>query len=330
MASQQPKIGTQEHVPVLAERCVALLAPAFGEDAVAIDGTLGLGGHTELLLKSHPTLRVIGIDRDQNALRKSSARLAHFADRFTPVHTTYDHIAHVAGTYGPVGGVDGILLDLGVSSMQLDRPERGFSYSQDAPLDMRMDQSTGITAAELLAEASAAEIHHILQRYGDEKFAGRIARRIVDTRETKPLSRTGELVDLLEAAIPAAGRRRGGHPAKRTFQALRIAVNSELQILSETVPAALRALRVGGRLVVMSYHSGEDRLVKRALAVALESSAPPDLPVELPQHRPWARALLRGAEKATASEIEENPRAASVRLRAVEITREQPPQETYS
>ncbi|MBZ2199245.1 16S rRNA (cytosine(1402)-N(4))-methyltransferase RsmH [Occultella gossypii] len=313
------------HIPVLADRCVELLGPALAEPgAVYVDGTLGLGGHSELVLTRFPHVRVIGIDRDPAALALAGARLAPFSDRFTPVHAVHDSIGDVVAAHTETGRVQGILLDLGVSSMQLDEPERGFAYAQDAPLDMRMDQTTGRTAAELLASESEHELRTILYRYGDEKFAPRIARAIIARRESDPVTRSGQLVDLVRDNIPQAARRTGGNPAKRTFQALRIAVNAELEVLERAIPAAVATLAVGGRIVVMSFQSLEDRIVKRALARGATSSTPPGLPVELSEHEPYLRLLTRGAEEADAAEQARNPRSASVRLRAAERLRPTP------
>lgn len=322
------------HIPVLAERCLDLMAPALeipredGQPHIVIDGTLGLGGHSKLILERFSHVHVIGIDRDPRALAIATERLSTYHSQFTPVHTTYDQVGNVATEHGRAAGISAILLDLGVSSMQLDETERGFSYAHDAPLDMRMDQSRGLSAAEFLKEAEESEIRHVLYRYGDERHAGRIARAVVKKRETEPLRTTSELVTLIREALPAAAQRTGGHPAKRTFQAIRIAVNDELQILSDTIPAALGALAVGGHCVVMSYHSGEDRIVKREFARAATSTAPPDFPVELPEHQPWIQLLTKGAQKASEAEIALNPRATSVRLRAAKKLREQPQQGT--
>lgn len=318
------KPAAERHVPVLADRCLELLAPAVERPgAVLVDATLGMGGHSELALRRFPELRVVGIDRDPQAIELAGARLAGFGDRFTAVHAVYDDIDRVVAEHAP-DGVAGVLLDLGVSSLQLDEEERGFAYSRDAPLDMRMDPTRGSSAADLLATADVGELRRILRDYGEERFAGRIAAAIVRRRAQHPLIRTGELADLVRAAIPAATRRTGGNPAKRTFQALRIAVNDELAVLERTLPRAIEALVVGGRIVVLAYHSLEDRAVKRALARGATSSAPPDLPVEPETHRPYLRLLTRGAEEADAAEVAANPRAASVRLRAAERTRPTP------
>nr|WP_216077685.1 16S rRNA (cytosine(1402)-N(4))-methyltransferase RsmH [Isoptericola sediminis] len=311
-------------MPVLLQRCVDLLAPALAEPgSVLVDCTLGMGGHTEAVLEQVPTARVLGIDRDPQALELASRRLARFGDRFTPVHAVYDEIEDVVDEHAG-GAVQGVLMDLGVSSLQLDEPERGFSYAQDAPLDMRMDPSRGMTAADVLNTYDEADLVRVLRRYGEEKFAPRIARAVVRRREREPWARTAELADAVRAAIPAAARRTGGNPSKRTFQALRIEVNGELEVLERAVPAAIEVLAVDGRIVVESYHSLEDRIVKRAIARGTTSSAPPDLPVEPETHRPYLEALTRGAEEADAVERERNPRSASVRLRAARRLRPTP------
>ena len=310
------------HVPVLLERCVELLAPALtrhaadGSGAVLVDATLGAGGHAERFLTEFPGLRLVGLDRDPNALAGAAQRLAPFADRITLVRTRYDELAE-AGC-ATTDSIDGALFDLGVSSMQLDQRERGFSYAQDAPLDMRMDSEAPLTAAEILNTYDRAQLTDILRRFGEERFAHRIAGLVVERRERAPLSTTSELVEIIYRAIPAPARRTGGHPAKRTFQALRIAVNAELDSLSAALPAALAALRPGGRIVVMAYQSLEDRIVKTTFAAATASRTPVGLPVELPGHEPEFIAITRGAERADAEETERNPRSAPVRLRAVE------------
>ena len=314
------------HIPVLLERCVALLAPALtrqsadGAGAVLLDATLGAGGHAERFLSQFPALRVIGLDRDPDALSLAGERLAHFGDRVRLVRARYDEVAAALAESGlaATASIDAALFDLGVSSMQLDRPERGFSYSHDAPLDMRMDSEASLTAAEILNTYDRAALTDILRRFGEEKFASRIAGFVIARRERSPLIRTGELVEIIYDAIPAAARRTGGHPAKRTFQALRIAVNAELDSLAAALPAAMAALRPGGRLAVMAYQSLEDRIVKTAFAAATASRTPAGLPVELPGHDPLFTALTRGAERADADEIDRNPRSAPVRLRAIE------------
>lgn len=315
---------TPSHVPVLLDRVVALLRPALergdGAPTVLVDCTLGLGGHTEAVLSAIPTSRVVGVDRDPAALELAGGRLAPFGDRFTGVHAVYDELPDVLARLG-LAEVDAVLFDLGVSSMQLDRRERGFAYAEDAPLDMRMDGSTGRTAADVLNTYSAAELARVLRDYGEEKFAKKIAAAIVREREREPFTRSARLVELLYAEIPAPARRTGGHPAKRTFQALRMEVNDELAVLRRALPAAIDAIGVGGRVVVESYHSLEDRMVKRAFTEVTRLDVPPDLPFVPEGSEPALRAVTRGAEQADQAEIERNPRAASVRLRAVERVR---------
>jgi 16S rRNA (cytosine1402-N4)-methyltransferase len=318
--------GDFGHVPVLLQRCVELLTPALtrrhpdGSGAVLVDATLGAGGHAERFLTELPGLRLIGLDRDPTALDIARDRLGRFADRVTLVRTRYDGLADALAEsgYAATESVDGILFDLGVSSMQLDRAERGFAYAQDAPLDMRMDPASPLTAADVVNTYDEAALADILHRYGEERFARRIAAQIVRRRTRAPFTSTAQLVELLYQAIPAPARRTGGHPAKRTFQALRIAVNDELTSLRDALPAALDALAVGGRIVVMAYQSLEDRIVKRAFADATASRTPVDLPFELPGHEPRFRSLTRGAERADAAEVERNPRSAAVRLRALQ------------
>ncbi|QZY27965.1 16S rRNA (cytosine(1402)-N(4))-methyltransferase RsmH [Nocardioides coralli] len=314
-------MNTPSHVPVLLDRVVALLTPALDHDgAVMVDATLGLGGHTEAVLTSCPTARVIGIDRDPAALTLAGERLTSFGDRFTGVHAVYDEISDVVGDQG-LTSVDAVLFDLGVSSMQLDVTERGFAYREDAPLDMRMDVTSGPTAADVLNTYPEAELARILREYGEEKFARRIAAAIVRERAREPFDSSARLVELLYAEIPAPARRTGGHPAKRTFQALRMEVNDELAVLRRALPAAVDAIGVGGRVVVESYHSLEDRLVKQVFAAATRLDVPEDLPFVPEGHEPALRLVTRGAEKAGPQEIQTNPRAASVRLRAIERVR---------
>lgn len=311
----------ERHVPVLLQRCVELLAPAAQhEGAVIVDATLGLGGHSEALLRACPNARLIGIDRDTDALRLAGERLAFAGDRFTARHAVYDELPDVLRRAG-ASHVDAILFDLGVSSMQIDDRDRGFSYMADAPLDMRMDQSAGPGAFEVVNEYAVADLERVIRRYGEERFARRIAERIVAARAAGPITRTGELVDILREAVPMRSQRTGGHPAKRTFQALRIEVNAELVVWERAVAAAIDALAVGGRIVVLSYHSLEDRITKRALVAGATSTTPPGLPVELPEHAPFLRLLTRGAEEASAAEQLANPRSTSVRLRAAERIR---------
>lgn len=310
------------HVPVLLDRVVALLTPALEPDgAVLVDCTLGLGGHSEAVLERVGTARVVGIDRDPQALAMARERLAPYGDRFTGVHAVYDELPEVLESLG-LTSVGAVLFDLGVSSMQLDVRERGFAYAEDAPLDMRMDGSAGQTAADVLNTYDVRELTRVLRDFGEEKFARKIATAIVRERESEPFTRSGRLVELLYAEIPAPARRTGGHPAKRTFQALRMEVNDELAVLRRAIPAAIDAIGVGGRVVVESYHSLEDRLVKQAFVAATRLDVPDDMPFVPEGHEPALRLVTRGAEKASPDEISENPRAASVRLRAVERVRE--------
>lgn len=310
-------VDTSLHTPVLLERTVELLAPALTKPgAVLVDATLGMGGHAEAFLSRFPNLVLVGIDRDREALGLARERLAPFGDRVHLVHAVHDAVPEALASL-EIESASGILFDLGVSSLQLDRVDRGFSYSQDAPLDMRMDATSELTAERILAEYSEFDLRRIFFEYGEEKLAPRYARKIVQAREISPLSRSGQLVDLIIAATPAAARR-AGHPAKRVFQALRIEVNAELSVLARAIPASIDLLAIGGRMVVLSYQSLEDRIVKRAFASASSSTAPAGLPVELPEHQPKLRLLVRGAELATEAEKLANPRATPVRLRAVE------------
>jgi len=317
-------VAEQQHVPVMLDRIVTLLTPALTRDgAVLVDCTTGHGGHSEAVLRRIPTARVVGIDRDPTALELAGERLAAFGDRWVGVHAVYDELPDVIADQGldPVGGVDAVLFDLGVSSMQLDQRERGFAYAEDAPLDMRMDATRGQTAADVLNTYPVGELTRILREYGEERFAAKIARAVVRRREREPFTTSAGLVELLYAEIPAPARRTGGHPAKRTFQALRMEVNDELGALRRALPASLEAIAVGGRVVVESYHSLEDRLVKQVFAGATKVEVPPDLPFVPEGMEPELRLVTRGSEQATPAEIEENPRAASVRLRAVERVR---------
>jgi 16S rRNA (cytosine1402-N4)-methyltransferase len=308
------------HLSVMLERCVELLTPAIDHDgAVMVDATLGRGGHTEAFLQRFPALTVVGLDRDLEAIDLASQRLAAFGDRFRAVHTVYDGITDAAASLG-YREVDAVLFDLGVSSLQLDRVERGFSYSKDAPLDMRMDATSELTARTVIAEYSENELRRIFLDYGEERLAARYARAIVRARAAKPITRSGELVAIIQEATPAAVQR-AGHPAKRVFQALRIEVNHELEVLETAIPRAVDLLRVGGRIAVMSFQSLEDRIVKRALAARATSTAPAGLPVELPEHRPQLKLLTRGAELADEEERARNPRSIPVRLRAAERIR---------
>jgi 16S rRNA (cytosine1402-N4)-methyltransferase len=314
-------VTSPAHVPVLLERCVGLLAPALVPDgAVVVDCTLGMGGHAEALLRETGA-HLVGLDRDPEALRRSGDRLAPYAGRTTLVHAVYDELPRVLRDLG-LDRVHGVLFDLGVSSLQLDEVGRGFAYAQDAPLDMRMDPTSGRTAAEIVNTYDGRSLARVLREYGDERFASRIADAIVRERAVEPFTGTARLAELVRTAIPAATRRTGGHPAKRTFQALRIEVNDELGVLRRAVPAAVDALAVGGRLVVLSYQSLEDKIVKSELRARSTSDVPLDLPFIPEGSGPELRLLVRGSEKASDAEVATNPRAASVRLRAAERVRD--------
>lgn len=312
----------REHVPAMPERVAALLGPALaGSGAVLVDATLGLAGHAEVLLAQHPRLRLVGLDRDVDALTRSQERLAPYVERITLVHATYDEIPQTLAELGH-GHVEGALFDLGVSSLQVDSAERGFAYSYDAPLDMRMDRSRGRSAADVLNTYSRDQVARILRQYGEERYARRIAAAIVRERDREAVVSTKRLSDIVQAAMPATSRRSGGHPAKRTFQALRIEVNAELDVLARALPATLDTLAVGGRIAVLAYHSLEDRLVKQTFTARATDTTPRDLPVSLPEHQPQLRLLTRGAEQPSAEEVSANPRVASARLRAAEKVRE--------
>jgi 16S rRNA (cytosine1402-N4)-methyltransferase len=310
------------HQPVLTDRVLALLGPALDRPgAVVLDGTLGRAGHALALLREHPGVSLIGVDTDPAAIEASRVRLAAYATRVTLVHAVYDQIPAILARLG-LPSVQGVLLDLGVSSPQLDDRDRGFAYSYDAPLDMRMDTGGPLTAADVVNTYSAADLARVLRDYGEERFARRIADAVVRARAAAPLHSTLQLSEIIRDSIPAPARRRGGNPAKRTFQALRIEVNGELDALARALPAALDALAVGGRIAVLAYHSLEDRLVKKALTDRSADTTPPGLPVPLPAAQPEFRLLTRGADKPSAAETEANPRAASARLRAAERIRE--------
>ena len=308
-----------EHTSVMLERCITLLAPAIEKSPspVVVDATLGLGGHSFALLEKFPQLRIVGLDRDESAISIAQERLASFTNRVTIIHAVYDEMPTVLDGLG-LTSVDGILFDLGVSSPQLDRAERGFSYAQNAPLDMRMDQSRGMTAQEVLNSYSRNDLIRVIREYGEEKFATRIVDNIIEAREKNELQTTTDLADLVKRSIPAPARRVGGNPAKRTFQALRIEVNQELAILERAIPRAMDRLAIGGRMVVMSFQSLEDKIVKRFFATATESLTPRGLPVEIASLAAKFQLVFRGSEKASEQEIIENSRAQSVRLRAIE------------
>jgi len=307
------------HISVMLDRCIALLTPAIEKTSspIVVDATLGLGGHTEALLRKHSSLTVIGIDRDPEAIAIASARLSEFGTRFVAVHAVYDQIENVIASQGH-SKVNGILFDLGISSMQVDENQRGFSYSKDAPLDMRMDRTQGESAADLINHGSRENLIMILRKFGEEKFAPRIVDAIIRQRAIAPMNSTVQLAELVKENIPAATRRTGGNPAKRTFQALRIAVNDELGALTRAIPDSMDALMVGGRLVVMSFQSLEDRIVKEFFVKAATSTSPRELPVELPQFAAKFSLLVKNSETPTENELLENPRSQSVRLRAIE------------
>jgi 16S rRNA (cytosine1402-N4)-methyltransferase len=306
------------HVPVMTDQVLALFAPALEPPgSVLLDATLGRAGHASALLSQHPGLTLIGVDADDAAIEESRQVLAPYGGRVTLVQARYDAIAEILAALGQPS-VRGVLFDLGVSSPQLDDPGRGFAYSQDAPLDMRMDRSGPLTAADVVNTYPAARLARVLREYGEERFARRIADAVVRERAKTPLTSTMRLSEIVRDSIPAPARRTGGNPAKRTFQALRIEVNGELEALRQALPAALDAVAVGGRIVVLAYHSLEDRVVKQALAASAADTTPPGLPVQLASARPRFRLLTRGAERPTAAEVAANPRAASARLRAAE------------
>jgi 16S rRNA (cytosine1402-N4)-methyltransferase len=311
--------ASTQHISVMLDRCVELLSPTvlLNEKPVIVDCTLGLGGHTEALLEKFPTLTVIGIDRDQIALERASTRLARFGDRFKSAHAIFDQIDNVVAVHG-FKEVNGVLFDLGVSSIQIDEVDRGFSYSQDAPLDMRMDRSRGITAAEIVNTYAPGALVKILRTFGEEKFATRIVENIVKARAKAPLNSTQELAELVKASIPAATRRTGGNPAKRTFQALRIEANDELGAITRALPIALDLLTIGGRVVVLSFQSLEDRIVKELFVERSTSKSPRNLPVDLPEFAAKFALVSKSGETPSAQELEINPRSASVRLRAIE------------
>ncbi|MCZ7413781.1 MULTISPECIES: 16S rRNA (cytosine(1402)-N(4))-methyltransferase RsmH [unclassified Streptomyces] len=315
----------ERHVPVMLQRCLELLAPALERPgAVVVDCTLGLGGHSEALLDAFPEARLIALDRDPDALKLAGERLARHGDRATLVHAVYDELPRVLAETG-TPRVQGVLFDLGVSSMQLDEADRGFAYAQDAPLDMRMDQSRGVSAAEVLNTYPPGELVRVLRAYGEEKQARRIVEAVVREREREPFTTSARLVELIRAALPQAVKRTGGNPAKRTFQALRIEVNGELAVLERALPAAVDALAVDGRIAVLSYHSLEDRLVKQVFAAGAANTAPPGLPVVPEQYQPRLELLTRGAELPTEEEVARNRRAAPARLRGARRIREVAP-----
>ncbi len=314
------------HTPVLLDTCIRLIAPALRHPgSVVVDCTLGLAGHACALLAAVPQTHLIGIDRDREALTLATERIreAGFGARFTPVHAAFDRFGDVLRDQG-LNRVDAAFMDLGLSSLQIDERDRGFSYSHDAPLDMRMDAEQALTAREVLATYDVDDLTAIFRTYGEERFARPIARQIVRSRATRPLLTSGQLDQLVDEVVPRA-HRSPGNPAKRVFQALRIEVNGELDKLARTLPQIALHLAVHGRLVVESYHSLEDRTVKTFMGQGLHADVPVGLPVIPDEDMPFFSALTRGAIKAEQAEIEANPRSKSVRLRAVELTREIPP-----
>ncbi|CAB4706108.1 unannotated protein [freshwater metagenome] len=309
--STQPAVFS--HEPVMVREITELFANV--PDGVVLDATLGGAGHTTAILDAHPGLRVLGLDRDPAALEASRVRLAPYGDRAMLQHRRFDDLDAAMSEAG-ITELSGALFDLGVSSHQFDSGERGFSYRHDAPLDMRMDTTESTTAADVVNQASEGEIAHLLREYSDEKFAGRIARAIIAAR---PIHTTAELADVVASAIPAPARRRGGHPAKRTFQALRISLNKELEILPNAIDSAVRRTRIGGRVAVLSYHSGEDRIIKARFKQHATGGC--ECPSTLPCGCGATRIvrLVRVASKPNAEEQLSNPRSSSARLRVAEV-----------
>ena len=307
------------HTPVALDRCIALLSPAIESNTnpIIIDATLGMGGHSKALLLKYPNLKIVALDRDLSAIKVATDNLSDVIDRIEIVHAVYDELSAVLAKLG-IEKVDGILFDLGVSSMQLDQADRGFAYSQEAPLDMRMDQSSGLSALDILNTYSYGELVRVIRNFGEEKFATKIADNIIKARAAGTLSTTKDLAKIVKNSIPAPARRTGGNPAKRTFQALRIEVNQELSVLERAMPQAIEAIRVGGRLVVMAYQSLEDKIVKKAFAEVTESHSPLGLPFDLPNSAASYKLIISGSEGASEEEIAINARAQSMRLRALE------------
>lgn len=310
------------HLPVLLDDCVNLMAPALEhENAIAVDCTLGLAGHSIAFLKAAPQARLIGIDRDSEALGLATERMERegLADRFIPVHAAFDQLDQVLADQD-IERVDAVFMDLGLSSLQIDETDRGFSYSHDAPLDMRMDVSQGQTAADLLNSASEQELCRIIRDYGEEKWAARIAQMICEHRAKKPMETTFDLVHAVDAAIPKAVRRKDdGHPARRTFQAIRIAVNDELDPLDKAICDFVDCLKPGGRMLVITFHSLEDRLVKRCFQrLQNPCTCPPKAPICTCGKKPVVKILAHGAVAPTEEEVARNPRARSAKLRVAQ------------
>lgn len=304
------------HVPVLFQETLDLLA--IKPDGIYVDCTLGGAGHSAAIAERlGPNGRLIGLDQDENALKAAGERLARFGERVQTVKTNFAFIADVIADLG-IQGVDGVLMDIGVSSHQLDEGERGFSFHQDAPLDMRMDRSNPVSAETVVNEWSEEELARILWEYGEERWSKRIAQFIVKRRAEAPLQTTNDLVDVIKAAIPAAARREGGHPGRRSFQAIRIAVNDELGVLERGLEGALQVLNPGGRLAVITFHSLEDRIVKQRFQSWVNPcTCPPHLPVCACGKKPLADHVTRKPVVASAAELEQNPRARSAKLRVV-------------
>lgn len=317
-------IAARIHRPVLLDECVDLLLPAGRRpDPVIVDCTLGLAGHSLAFCEAAPAARLIGIDRDKEALELAARRLSAHADRFTPVHASFARFAAVLDELG-IDEVDGAFLDLGLSSLQIDEKDRGFAYSADGPLDMRMDAAQPLTAADVLASYSVDGLTRVFRDYGQERWARRIAQAIAEQRQREPLEHASQLVDLIDRAVPRRNRP-AGNPAKRVFQALRIEVNGELDELRSVLPQIALRLAVGGRIVVESYHSLEDRITKRFFARGSRVDMPRGMP-QIPEGlRPYFRDVSHGAVKAGRDEIAGNPRSGSVRLRAIELTLPLPP-----
>ncbi|MGH2754795.1 MAG: 16S rRNA (cytosine(1402)-N(4))-methyltransferase RsmH [Actinomycetota bacterium] len=303
------------HEPVLAREVTGFLAPALERGGVIVDATLGRAGHARRILEAAPGSFLVGIDRDPEALAASRADLASFGDRFVLVRDDFANLEAVLERLG-IAEVRGVLLDLGVSSPQLDQPARGFSFRGDGPLDMRMDPEADLTAHEVVNAYPQHELERVISRYGEERFARRIARAIIARR---PIENTTELAEIVKAAIPAATRRTGPHPARRTFQGIRIEVNGELEALDRALPAAVGSTQPGGRLAVISYHSLEDRRVKRFfLDEASGCVCPPGLPICSCTAEARVRVLTRKPVTPTDEEIESNPRAKAAKLRVAE------------
>jgi 16S rRNA (cytosine1402-N4)-methyltransferase len=312
------------HLPVMGREVVELLSPVPA--GMIVDCTVGGGSHAALLLDARPDITLLGIDRDADAIAAARARLAAFGSRAQVVHGGFEMLGEVVAEHGEGKPVMGILMDLGVSSPQLDRGERGFSYRFDAPLDMRMDARQELTAATVVNTYPEEELADVIARYGEERFARRVAHAIVAAR---PIASTRELADLVRDAIPAATRRRGPHPARRTFQAIRMEVNRELPNLADGLDESVYLLGPHGRVLVISYHSLEDRIVKQTFArwagEDADARTPPKLPVEPARRRPLVRPVTRRPLRPSAAEVDANPRAESARLRAAERLTPAPP-----